>query len=199
TIKGAVTNSGAFTVTGNLVGNSTFTNAASGTLALGANSYTGLTTFTNSGTVSSTTGTLGAATINNAGVMNVATSLALNGAFNNSGSVNLQGATSTLAVSGLTTNAGGTLNMQNGSTTNVVNANGGFNGTGNNTVAVDIALNATQHQSDQLKVTGASNGTTAINFAPVGGVGNLGFFSTPIPVITSTGGGTLNATAVNLP
>src|SRR5262249_12370443 len=110
-----------------------------------------------------------------------------------------QGATSTLAVSGLTTNAGGTLNMQNGSTTNVVNANGGFNGTGNNTVAVHIALNATQHQSRQLKATGASHGPTSINFPPVGWVGNLSFFATPIRVITSTGGGNLNATAVNLP
>ena len=91
TINGELANNaGSFTVTGPLTANNSFTNASGATLAVGGNSFTGITTLTNNGLVSMAGGTLGTTATNNSGTFNVAGNSTVNGSFSSSGTINLQ-------------------------------------------------------------------------------------------------------------
>ena len=96
TIRGAITNnSGNFNVTGALIGNSTFVNAAGATTTIGGNSFTGLTSFNNAGATAISGGTLGAASITNTstGLFSVTGSggTLLTTSLVNNGTINLRG------------------------------------------------------------------------------------------------------------
>ncbi len=97
-VNGAIANNaGTFTVTGNLTSNSTFTNAAAATLAVGASTYTLQGLLTNSGAVTVANGgqlidTVGGITNNAGGTIMVATGGTVKDDLNNAGSVTNNGA-----------------------------------------------------------------------------------------------------------
>jgi len=93
-----VTNTGTFTVTGALGGAIATFNNNGGTLALGANSFTGILILTNAAAVTIGTGSLTAAVIANAGTFTSGGTVNATSSLTNSGTLNAQGTLNTPLV-----------------------------------------------------------------------------------------------------
>jgi uncharacterized protein with beta-barrel porin domain len=96
--NGIANNAGAgINVTGALVTNSFVNNAATATIIINNQSFTGITTYTNAGNTllgGGGAGTIGATAFNNSGTLTVfSTNNTINGSLNNTGTINLLGAT----------------------------------------------------------------------------------------------------------
>jgi hypothetical protein len=178
TIRGNINNNaGTFTLTNNLAGNGTFTNAPGATLDLKTFGFTGLSAVSNTGTSTLTPGTilfgsnavLGSTVVNNNnfGTINVASTGTINGTLNN--------------------NAGGVVNMQDGNVTGRLNATN-YVGQSGSSVRSDIDLSKISGTRADVVATTGANGATTINFSQVSQ--NPTFFATPIPVLTTATTGT---------
>ncbi|MBR1155192.1 autotransporter outer membrane beta-barrel domain-containing protein [Bradyrhizobium sp. JYMT SZCCT0428] len=140
TINGALANNaGSFTVTGPLTANNSFTNASGATLAVGGNSFTGITTLTNNGLVSMAGGTLATTATNNNGMFNVAGNSTVNGSFSNAGTVNLQ----------------------NNAVGDTLNVGGNYVGSPGSRILLDFSSQTAQ--ADQVRITGSASGSTAVS------------------------------------
>jgi len=177
TISGAIANNaGTFTVTGNLTGDNKFRNAAGAALAVGGNSFTGVTTLTNGGLISLAGGTIGDVATDNSGTV-VATGVSsMTGTFNNQ--------------------AGGVVDLTQGAapTTNQLKT-GSFNGQSGSAVDVRFNFSTVTGQAGLLTANGTS-GTTTVNYFNVT-PGTQVVLGNAVTVIKdTTGTGTLNATGV---
>ncbi len=166
--NGAVTNTGTFNVAGTLTAGNGATLNNMGLLSVGSNSFTGLSSFTNEGSVSIANGTIGSAYIDNAGWITASGALTtFNSNFNNAG--------------------GGIIDMRNGSPTDVTTIIGNFLGGG----FLGVDINTATGQSDRLVITGTALGTTGTTVVYFNILQNG--FVVALPVVL-TGAGT-NTTA----
>lgn len=182
TINGPIANNaGFFNLSGNLIGDNTFTNAGPATLDVGGNAYSGATTLDNFGTVNVSGGSIATAV----GVIN-----------ENGGVFNSNGSTVTAPTF---TNAG-RLSMANGTVGDVTRINGNYVATGPNaTLAVDVDLrNTAPRITDQLVVNGTVAGNTRVDFSrSLQGGSQInpniptfvgGTLIAPTPIVISNGG-----------
>ena len=150
TVLGAINNNaGFFNLNGNLIGNNAFNNAAGATLNVGGNTYSGVTTVNNFGTVNLGGGAIGTAALPAA-------------AFNNSGVLNSNGGTINAAVF---TNAGN-LSLANGTVGDVTQINGSYVAGANAALGIDVDLRQTAAKiADRLQVSGTvTGGNTLVSF-----------------------------------
>src|SRR5262252_4363646 len=180
TISGPVTNAGTLRVTSTLTGSvSTFANESGALLAVGGNSFTGITTLNNNsgGTISLAGGTIGAGTTNNNGLVTATGVSTFAGAFNNQ--------------------TGGVINLTGGTPTSNQLKTGFFTGSLGSAVNLAFNLSNAVGQSGQL-ITNGNTGSASVNFTNVGGLVVLG--GGPTPVISNSnsapGSGALGVTNV---
>ncbi|MFN4172643.1 MAG: beta strand repeat-containing protein, partial [Pseudorhodobacter sp.] len=158
-----VTNNLTFNVTGPLTATGqSFTNAATGTLNMAGQSYTGLGVLTNDGIANVAGGTLGAGTIDNRNLFNGA-GATINGAFLNSGTADLSGGTITGSFTNSNTAnlSGATVNGPASNSQDLTLSGGAVTGTLTNTGAV-TAFGATSvgslANSGTVSLLGAGTG-----------------------------------------
>lgn len=163
-IDGAITNNsgGVFNIDGTVTGNNTFANNANATLAIGANSFTGITTLTNAGIISiGPNGILTATSLMSTGTINASGGTIRGKVAINGGALNTTG---TLTIHGSLTLASAatymvTINGSNFSTTNVT-GNATINGAKLQISASNVSLG----QAYTLVTAGTANGTLSGTF-----------------------------------
>jgi outer membrane autotransporter protein len=156
-INGGITNNGIFNVGGTVATNSTFANNPGATLAVGANSFTGIATLTNGGTVTfsggtpGSPGTIGAAIVNNSGTI----------------SAPVPGVTTFSQITGpggsptTTLNNSGVISLQNNVAGDKLAIGGNFVGLPGSRIALEF----TPQTADQVAITGAATGSTTLSVA----------------------------------
>ncbi len=210
-IDGAIQNNSAayFTLTGALTANAAFTNA--GTLAVGAYSFSGVTTLDNSGSV--TIGNGGVLTVSsgivNSGSIVIAHGGTLNDDLSNSGTVTNSGAydANVSSNTGTITNAPGATWTGNvvSNSTGVITNNGVWEGNAVNTGGTlnnqsvwtgSVANNSGAFTNSGSVSGGLTNGGTATNSGAIsGGVTNTGNFTNAANATVN--GGLTNTGTVN--
>lgn len=198
TAVGNVSSTGSITGLNGIVLNgttrSTLTNAGTiGSRAAGAAivSTGGPATINNSGTVNGSVNLgAGSDTFNNSGTFNANASSNFGGGtdvFNNSGTVRVLGGTTTpgaVTFTGLDTfNNSGTITLVNGHIGDTLTLPGTYTGTGNGTLAVDVAF-GTGAGADRLIVNGAATGSTGVVLNNV----TSSNAATTAPITLATGG-----------
>lgn len=198
TAVGNVSSTGSITGLNGIVLNgttrSTLTNAGTiGSQAAGAAivSTGGPATINNSGTVNGSVNLgAGSDTFNNSGTFNANASSNFGGGtdvFNNSGTVRVLGGTTTpgaVTFIGLDTfNNSGTITLVNGHIGDTLTLPGTYTGTGNGTLAVDVAF-GTGAGADRLIVNGAATGSTGVVLNNV----TSSNAATTAPITLATGG-----------